>query len=181
MRLRRVPQGPGAIRSATAVISSALEERIADEVSDVLARHAIPAGGLVLEVIEGVLHEDEETSIARLVELRRRGARIAIDDFGTGYSSLSHLTRMPVDLVKIAKPFVDGVADHGRDALLARAVIRIGRALNIETVAEGIEHDDQHRRLRSLRCDLGQGFHFAEPVDAEEFGALIAEQERAAA
>jgi diguanylate cyclase (GGDEF)-like protein/PAS domain S-box-containing protein len=157
------------------------EPDLVGEVASLLAQHGLAPSTLVFEVTEGAITASDRVVSDQLLALRELGVRIAIDDFGTGYSSLAHLKRLPVDIVKIAKPFVDGLGGGEREAQLARAVIRIGRALDIETVAEGIEHEVQHEHLRSLRCRLGQGFHFAEPMDAGTLTALIADSNRPAA
>jgi EAL domain-containing protein (putative c-di-GMP-specific phosphodiesterase class I) len=94
--------------------------------------------------------------------------RIAIDDFGTGYSSLNYLRRFPVDTLKIAKPFVDGIASSDEQERLASAILRLGTTLGLDTVAEGIEQEAQRDRLRALRCRYGQGFFFSPPLPADE-------------
>jgi EAL domain-containing protein (putative c-di-GMP-specific phosphodiesterase class I) len=98
---------------------------------------------------------------------------LAIDDFGTGYSSLSYLERFPVDMLKIAKPFVDGLGNGSGRSPLVEAVIKLGGALGLQTVAEGIEREDQLDRLRSLHCEQGQGYYFAHPLTGEGIEALL--------
>jgi sensor c-di-GMP phosphodiesterase-like protein len=96
-----------------------------------------------------------------------------LDDFGSGYSSLSHLRRFPIDIVKIDKSFVDDVAGDGANSAIARSIIDLGRAMQIQTVAEGIEADEQAEVLRTLGCELGQGFFFARPLKAEDWDDLL--------
>ena len=103
--------------------------------------------------------------------------RLSIDDFGTGYSSLSYLRQFPMDGVKIAKPFVDHVADGADDSALARAIITIGETLELEVVAEGIEQEEQMLELRRLGCKLGQGFYASRPVHARRIAELLSEQQ----
>ena len=98
---------------------------------------------------------------------------MAVDDFGTGYSSLAQIARMPVDLVKIDRIFVEGLLAGGRHADLAAAIVRIGAALGMDVIAEGIEDPSQVRELRRLRCRLGQGFLFAPPMSASALGAEL--------
>jgi EAL domain-containing protein (putative c-di-GMP-specific phosphodiesterase class I) len=117
------------------------------------------------------MFHDTSTTIARLQDLRARGIRIAIDDFGTGYSSLGYLRRFPVDILKIAREFVD---DDSAEWAFPAAIIALGRTLNLRIVAEGIEQEWQLERLRSLGCELGQGFYFARPTDATGFEAYVA-------
>ena len=113
----------------------------------------------MLEVTESALLEDARLAVAQLERLRALGVRIAIDDFGTGYSSLHTLQRLPIDMLKMAKPFVeeDGLA-------FQTTILQLARALGVEVVAEGIENEAQLERLRELGCDMGQGFYLSPPV-----------------
>ena len=133
----------------------------------------LPAGRLVLELTEGAAVEDAPTTFAAMRRLRALGVRVAIDDFGTGYSSLSYLRDMPVDILKLDKLFVDGLASDGNSQMLARGILDLGRALGKLVVAEGIEQDAQAARLRELGCTLGQGFYFAQPLEAAEMLARL--------
>jgi len=135
---------------------------------------------LILELTESVLTAQTDTVQSTLQALKAVGVRLAIDDFGTGYSSLSYLQRFPIDILKIAKPFVDDVATRGAATgtgggrrALAQAVITLGSTLCVRTIAEGIELPQQLQRLRELGCDLGQGFHFSRPVPAPELEAKL--------
>jgi EAL domain-containing protein (putative c-di-GMP-specific phosphodiesterase class I) len=119
--------------------------------------------------------QDTEATVAQLRALTELGVRIAVDDFGTGYSSLRYLQRFPIDMLKIAKPFVDGVADDADDAIMARAVVDLSRNLGLETIAEGIEREDQASALRALGCPLGQGFLYSRPLPAADMTALLME------
>jgi diguanylate cyclase (GGDEF)-like protein len=130
---------------------------------------------LVLEITETVLLEDTEATIETLRELKELGVRIAIDDFGTGYSSLRYLTRFPADILKIAKPFVDALGNRGAaESALAQTIVALGSTLRLDTVAEGIEHASQERRLVGLGCSFGQGFLYSPPVPAAELAGLLA-------
>jgi EAL domain-containing protein (putative c-di-GMP-specific phosphodiesterase class I) len=111
--------------------------------------------------------------LAKLHELKALGLRLAIDDFGTGYSSLSYLQRFPIDILKIAKPFVDDVAAGVERSALARAIIGIGSTLKLTTLAEGIEMAEQRAGLVSLGCELGQGYYFARPLPAAAIDAIL--------
>jgi EAL domain-containing protein (putative c-di-GMP-specific phosphodiesterase class I) len=134
------------------------------DVAAALEEAGLPAEHLVLEITESLLMQDTETVIEKLHELKRLGVRVAIDDFGTGYSSLSYLRRFPVDILKIDKTFVDGLIDRTEGLAVARAIIDLGRALDLETVAEGIETPDQVTELRDLGCRVGQGYYFSRPL-----------------
>jgi EAL domain-containing protein (putative c-di-GMP-specific phosphodiesterase class I) len=127
----------------------------------------------VLEITESTLMEDVESVAARLTELKALGVRIAIDDFGTGFSSLSYLQRFPVDMLKIAREFVDDVVRDSRRARLVQAIVKLAVSLDLTTVAEGIEDASQHERLRDLGCVLGQGYHFARPMPAADVPAQL--------
>jgi EAL domain-containing protein (putative c-di-GMP-specific phosphodiesterase class I) len=131
----------------------------------------------MLELTETVLMQDTEAAVVRLDELRRLDVRLAIDDFGTGYSSLRYLEQLPIDVLKVAKPFVDGLGSGAGEGAVARAIVDLARALDLDTVAEGIEHEQQAERLLELGCRLGQGFHFAHPMEAD----AVAQWLRAAA
>ena len=118
--------------------------------------------------------EDSYATLMRLRDLKSLGVRLSIDDFGTGYSSLSYLRQFPVDAVKIAKPFVDHIAEGDENSALARAIIALGQTLRLEVVAEGIEQEEQMLELRHLGCELGQGFYSSRPVDAAQLTGLLA-------
>jgi len=143
------------------------------KIRDALAVSGIGAERLTLEITETALVEDSHATLARLRELKALGIRLSIDDFGTGFSSLSYLRQFPVDGVKIAKPFVDQVAEGDDHSALARAIITLGETLRLEVVAEGIEQERQMRELRALGCQLGQGFYSSRPVDASRLTELL--------
>ncbi len=150
-----------------------LREDIAEEVAAAVDDSGIRASWLVLEVTETVLMADPVTAATALGHIRDLGVRVALDDFGSGYSSLSHLRRFPIDIVKIDKSFVDDVARDGVESAIARGIIELGRAMNIQTVAEGIEVDEQAETLRALGCELGQGFFFARPMESSAWAGLL--------
>ena len=137
-------------------------------VESVLTQTGLSPDRLMLELTETALVQDLDLARARLGELKSLGVRIAVDDFGTGYASLQHLRSFPVDVLKIAKPFIDGVAGRHEESALARAIIDLGSSFNLGVIAEGIETNAQRDRLISLGCDLGQGFLFAKPAFAAE-------------
>ena len=146
---------------------------IADEVAAAVDESGIRASWLVLEVTETVLMADPVVAAAALGRIRDLGVRVALDDFGSGYSSLSHLRRFPIDIVKIDKSFVDDVAGDGVESAIARGIIELGKAMRIQTVAEGIEADEQAEVLRTLGCELGQGYFFARPLAADAWAGLL--------
>jgi EAL domain-containing protein (putative c-di-GMP-specific phosphodiesterase class I) len=129
---------------------------------------------LTLEITESVLMHDRDISLARLLDLKFLGVRLAIDDFGTGYSSLAYLQRFPLDVLKVDKAFVDGVAHGPEESALAAAIIRLGHTLHLQTVAEGVESPEQVAHLRRLGCQEAQGFLFAQPLPADQVADCMA-------
>jgi EAL domain-containing protein (putative c-di-GMP-specific phosphodiesterase class I) len=142
-------------------------------VATTLDATGLRASSLVLEITESVIMQDTEANLATLHALKEIGVRLAIDDFGTGYSSLSYLQKFPVDILKIDKSFVDGVARGGSEAALARTIVALGDTLSLRCVAEGIEEDDQRRHLRALGCAYGQGYLFARPLPPEAVAEIL--------
>jgi EAL domain-containing protein (putative c-di-GMP-specific phosphodiesterase class I) len=124
---------------------------------------------LALEITETELVRDIDASIDTLLALKAFGIRVAIDDFGTGYSSLNYLRRLPIDLLKIDKVFIDKLGATSQDSAIVAAIAAMGRALNFRTVAEGVERPEQLASLRALACDLGQGYLFAKPLPNDLF------------
>jgi EAL domain-containing protein (putative c-di-GMP-specific phosphodiesterase class I) len=110
---------------------------------------------------------DLGAALRTMRDLRSLGVRLALDDFGTGHSSLENLGEFPVDLLKIAKPFVDRLAGEPADTMFVDAILRLGRALGMRSVAEGVEMSRQAALLLTAGCDLGQGYWFARPLLAE--------------
>ena len=130
----------------------------------VLADTGLEADRLVLEITESELLGDAMASAARFRELRALGVRISLDDFGTGYSSLSYLHSLPLDSLKIAKPFVDGLVDRGREASFIGVIVDLARKLELDVIAEGIETPAQLTALSELGVELGQGFLLGRPA-----------------
>jgi diguanylate cyclase (GGDEF)-like protein len=149
------------------------QEGFVAEVSSVLTETGFDASRLVLEITESVMVEDDEAVRHALLELKALSVRIAIDDFGTGYSSLSTLRDLPVDILKIAKPFIDGLGGDGDDGAFAAAIVRLGQTLGLDMIAEGIERREQVDELRPLLCGMGQGYLFARPMEGALFTQLL--------
>lgn len=159
-----------------AVNVSAVELRSKHFVADVaqiLRETRVEARYLELELTESVLLQDADSSAEILDELKAMGVRIAMDDFGTGYSSLSYLTRFPIDILKIDQSFVGKIDTHPDDAAIVSAVISMGRSLNQQIIAEGVETSAQLDFLRAQKCDTGQGYQFSHPLCADDFGRLL--------
>ncbi|HET7489660.1 MAG TPA: EAL domain-containing protein [Acidimicrobiales bacterium] len=145
-----------------------LHPGLPNDVSVALELTGLDPGRLVLEMTESVLLEHNDETVGTLQRLKELGVRLAIDDFGTGYSSLSYLHRFPFDVLKIDRSFVERLSYESRERSLASGIVRMGRGLDLVTVAEGIEGEEQLRALRSLGCDLGQGWYFSPALSAPE-------------
>jgi EAL domain-containing protein (putative c-di-GMP-specific phosphodiesterase class I) len=144
-------------------------------VADALARSHFNPQNLILEITESVLIDDPETIIARLQSLKQIGVRLAIDDFGTGYSSLSYLRQLPFDILKIDQSFIASMAESTETVTMLRTMIRMGRQLNLEIVAEGVEDEGQLDVLQRMRCQTAQGYLFSRPFDAATTTATLHE------
>lgn len=141
----------------------------ADFVADVehaLQRSGAPADRVVLELTEGTIMRRTSDVLDRLHSLKKLGVQLAIDDFGTGYSSLSYLQRFPIDVLKVDKTFIEGIELPGSDGALARTILALGEMMNVRTLAEGIETQEQCDALVALGCKFGQGYLFAHPMPA---------------
>lgn len=153
-----------------AVNISARQFRQADFVEVIeraLSRTGMPPEYLELEITESVIMQDVEAAILTLTDLKARGIRLAVDDFGTGYSSLSYLKRFPIDALKIDRTFVRDITTDTNDAAIVRSIIALGKSMNLQVIAEGIETKDQLAFLLKQGCTHGQGFLFSHPVPPE--------------
>ncbi len=151
-------------------------------VADILEETGLDPDRLCLEITETAVMRDLETSVRVLSGLKALGVRLAIDDFGVGFSSLSQLKHLPpVDLLKIDKSFVDGLAASGDDRAIVVAILSLARALGITAIAEGVEHLDQVQALAALGCELAQGYHFFRPQPPEALGPQLLEAYAASA
>ena len=128
---------------------------------------------LELELTEGMLMHHAGESVRTLAQLHEMGVHLAIDDFGTGYSNLSSLKRFPIQTLKIDRSFIKDLIDDPDDAAIVTALIAMARSLKLCVVAEGVETEQQTALLRSLACDLAQGFHFGRPMPASEFALRL--------
>jgi diguanylate cyclase (GGDEF)-like protein len=150
-------------------------DQLIDDISGALEESGMPAESLTIEVTETTLMRDVEQTARRLVAIKELGVRIAIDDFGTGYSSLAHLQRFPVDALKIDRSFVAGLSRSSEGETLIQTLVQLGKALSIETFAEGIEQQQELTMLREQDCDSGQGFLFAKPLDVSDTESFLRE------
>lgn len=137
-----------------------------------LEKHGLDPKRLTLEVTETTAMRDVEASLLILHGLTAMGVNISIDDFGTGYSSLLYLKRMPATELKIDRAFVHDLEDNAEDAAIVSSIIALGRSLQLQIVAEGVETAGQRQYLSDMGCDQLQGYHLGRPVDAAEFMRL---------
>jgi EAL domain-containing protein (putative c-di-GMP-specific phosphodiesterase class I) len=135
-------------------------------VEDALAMSGLDPAALTIEITETTLMRNVQETADRLAAIKKLGVRVAIDDFGTGYSSLAHLQRFPVDALKIDRSFITGLQNNKEGETLIHTLVQLGKALSLETFAEGIEVQHELSLLRAEDCDSGQGFLFARPLDA---------------
>jgi predicted signal transduction protein with EAL and GGDEF domain len=158
------------------------EPDIVREVVDALTITGFDPTHLTLEITETALMHDTTLVRTRLEALRSAGARIALDDFGTGYSSLSYLRSFPIDMLKVDKSFIDDISSGSDRANLARGIIELGKTMQLDIVAEGIEDPLQVVELLRLHCSMGQGYHFSRPLPADALSRyLLAQHETPAA
>jgi diguanylate cyclase (GGDEF)-like protein/PAS domain S-box-containing protein len=143
------------------------------DVARIVAESGLAPDTLTLEITESVLVEDPDVAIERLEALKSTGVRLAIDDFGIGYSSLGALGSLPVDTLKIDKAFIDGVTSGHEGDALVQAILRLARTFHLVTIAEGVEREDQRRRLEELGCDQIQGFCYSQPLPVERIEELL--------
>ena len=144
-----------------------------DHLNHALSSHRVPASMLELELTEGLLMSDAETSLRNLRELKKLGVVLAVDDFGTGYSSLAYLKRLPIDILKIDKEFVGDITKDPDDEAITATIINMAHTLGLDVVAEGVETFEQIVYLADKGCDVIQGHWLSKPVPAAECLALI--------
>ena len=143
------------------------------DVANALENSGLDPRRLVLEVSDAVLLDDAGTALARLQSLKALGIRIAIDDFGARHAALHQLPRIPVDILKIDKAFIDRVGRTGAGVSVAHVVLALGKSMRLRTVAEGIEAEEQVAELLRLKCEFGQGMLFSKPLSPAGVGALL--------
>jgi diguanylate cyclase (GGDEF)-like protein len=145
-------------------------------------RAQLPLEHLVIEITEQVIMGGRRDGVARtMTALRERGIQVSLDDFGTGFASLTHLLDFPVDAIKIDKSFVGGIESSARSGAIVEALIGVASRLGLRIVAEGIENEGQAKRLATMGCRLGQGYHYSRPMPAEAVPAFVSSFSRAAA
>jgi EAL domain-containing protein (putative c-di-GMP-specific phosphodiesterase class I) len=147
-----------------------------DLVATVLAANGMPAELLEIEISESQLMNDLNVGLDNLARLRALGVKVAVDDFGTGYSSLGRIRSLPIDRIKIDKSFVADVARSADSYAIASAILAMANALQLESIAEGVENEDQAHVLTGMQCQELQGFHYGRPQPPEAIAAMLARQ-----
>ena len=148
-------------------------DQLIGDIESALSGSGLAPEALTIEITETTLMRNADETARRLTTIKELGVRIAIDDFGTGYSSLAHLQKFPVDALKIDRSFISGLTNKGEGEALIHTLVQLGKALSIETLAEGIEQTQELSLLRDERCDSGQGFLFARPLDVAATEAFL--------
>jgi diguanylate cyclase (GGDEF)-like protein len=167
------PDSPNLTVSVNLSARQLSDPELVSTVEGALASVHLDPALLVLEVTESMLMEDADRAVDVLQKLAKQGVRVGIDDFGTGQSSLGYLKSLPVHTLKIDRSFVDGLGHDHEDHAIVAAVVSLGHSLGLTVLAEGIENSAQLAELRSLGCDLGQGYYFAYPQPGEVVRALV--------
>ena len=147
-----------------------------DNIRTVIKTTQIPPKNLELEITESIMIDSAEKALNRINEIKQMGIKVAIDDFGTGYSSLSYLNKLPSDMLKIDKSFIDAMNKNDSSKQYVSAIVSIGHILNLKVISEGVEHADQLETLRNIGCDYIQGFIWGKPLEPEEALELIRAQ-----
>jgi EAL domain-containing protein (putative c-di-GMP-specific phosphodiesterase class I) len=170
---RRLPRQPPLYVSVNVSAHQFADPAFVAEVRNVLSESGLAPSALVLEMTESVLLRQDDRIRADLAELKSAGIRLAIDDCGTGYSSLGYLQELPMDILKIDRAFVAGMALSEQRLAIVKIIIRIAKTLGLTVIAGGIENDAQRDLLMSLGCEYGQGNLLERPVEVGQAEALV--------
>jgi EAL domain-containing protein (putative c-di-GMP-specific phosphodiesterase class I) len=164
---------PPLVMSVNVAAQQFEDGRLIDTVSAALAANHLEPGSLKLEITEGMLMRDIDSSVSIMDEITRLGVHIAIDDFGTGYSSLAYLKRFPLSDLKIDQSFVRDLYGHAGGGAIVRAIIALGRSLRLSVIAEGVESEAQARFLAEAGCDDIQGYYVSMALPADRLAAFL--------
>jgi EAL domain-containing protein (putative c-di-GMP-specific phosphodiesterase class I) len=149
------------------------QPNLVNRIEQLLTEYRLQPGCLQLEITENFIMSQTEEALSVLHRLKNLGVQLAIDDFGTGYSSLSYLKRLPLDILKIDQSFVRGLPDDPHDAAIVRAIIALGRSMQLTVIAEGVENLEQQQFLADEGCEQIQGYIVSLPLPPEEFCATF--------
>ncbi|EMT46136.1 putative bifunctional diguanylate cyclase/phosphodiesterase [Anoxybacillus flavithermus] len=154
-------------------IKQFLQADFVKHIEHVLRMYELDPFCLKLEITESMAMHHMDDVLAQLQSLKHLGLQLAVDDFGTGYSSLNYLKRLPVDIIKIDRSFIQDMVKHSYDLSIVRAVIQVAHSLQMKVVAEGVETEQQLAILQQEGCDRAQGYYFSKPLSAEQFEQLV--------
>ncbi|NEU15027.1 EAL domain-containing protein [Methylobacterium sp. BTF04] len=159
--------------SVNTSVSELRDDTFVDEIKSVLEEFALEPRNLQIEITEGIFLVPSASVTTALANIRALGVRVALDDFGTGYSSLSYINRYPVDTIKIDRAFVSDMRSEKRTLAIIDLVVKLGAALNVSIVAEGIEHAEEATLLADMGCSHAQGYYFGRPLSSKDTESLI--------
>lgn len=151
------------------------EDDFVDTLINTIKRYDVEPGEIELEITESVLIDDFESVIEKLKSLRDYGIKISLDDFGTGFSSLSYLKQLPINTLKIDKSFIDTVMQDSATRVITESLINMVKALGLESIAEGVEEEQQYKYLHAIGCDMIQGYLMGRPMPPEDLESMIAD------
>ena len=154
-------------------LRKAADEDLLKNIAEALNESGMKAELLEMELTENMVMQNAERAGKLLAALKQLGVRLAIDDFGVGYSSLAILKRFPIDTLKVDRSFIRDIPQDSEDKAITRAIIAMGKILNLTVVAEGVETLEQETFLREHGCDETQGYYFSKPVASDQFAALL--------
>jgi PAS domain S-box-containing protein len=146
---------------------------IVNDITEALEASGLDHHRLVVEITESTLMRDPASTVERISQLKALGIRVAVDDFGTGYSSLAYLRRFQVDILKIDRTFIASMTSSEQSSTLVHSLVQLGKSLGLDTVAEGIEEQQQLEQLRDEQCDTAQGFLYAKPLSPQDLEAFL--------
>uniref|UniRef100_A0A7C4AHL9 EAL domain-containing protein n=1 Tax=Fundidesulfovibrio putealis TaxID=270496 RepID=A0A7C4AHL9_9BACT len=177
MLQRRFPRNTPLAMTVNISAKQFLQADLCVKLAALLEAAGIQPGSLELEITESVIMDRGVASIGMLEELKALGLRLLVDDFGTGYSSLSYLHRFPIDMLKIDRSFISEIDATGRHTESVRAIVGLGRNLGLGLVAEGVETESQLAVIRTLGCQLAQGYLFSRPLSAQDIVTFLEKHE----
>jgi EAL domain-containing protein (putative c-di-GMP-specific phosphodiesterase class I) len=170
---RRQLMSSEAVLSVNLSASQFLQPDLGERIATVLADTGLPCANLKLEITETVVIQKLDQVVGLIQALRDRGIQLSIDDFGTGYSSLSYLRQLPVDMLKIDRSFIADIHQSTQQYGIVEAIIRLASHLNMQVIAEGVEHEAQRRSLQQLGCQFGQGYLFSRPLSPSQLSQYL--------
>ena len=154
------------------------EEDMLEQLKKIISQTGISPSSIEIEITERFIMEYSTTNLTILEDLRTIGCRISIDDFGTGYSSLSYMKSLSLDTIKIDKSFISDIPNNINDVEVSKAIIALSKSLGYQVIAEGIETKEQELFLKNYDCDVGQGYYFAKPMEADKFISFVKEKSK---